>query len=86
METLNAISGMLESLKNNKIDPMETSTVIRRERSTERIMNKSMRNPPTMVSTTLPSDAELKSKFDSLLSNLQNEFNSMLEARQILME
>ena len=83
METLNAISGMLESLKNNKIDPMQTTTVIRRERSTERSMNKSMRNPPLV---TLPSDAELKCKFDSLLSNLQNEFNSMLEARQILME
>jgi hypothetical protein len=70
METLNAISGMLESLKNNKIDPLQTSTVvIRRERSSEqRIMNKSMRNPPSM--SQLPSDAELKNKFDSLLSNL----------------
>ena len=49
METLNAISGMLESLKNNKIDPLQTSTVvIRRERSTERTMNKSMRNPPLL--------------------------------------
>jgi hypothetical protein len=49
METLNAISGMLESLKNNKIDPLQTSTVvIRRERSTERIMNKSMRNPHSL--------------------------------------
>ena len=50
METLNAISGMLESLKNNKIDPLQTSSVvIRRERSTEqRTMNKSMRNPPSL--------------------------------------
>jgi len=49
METLNAISGMLESLKNNKIDPLQTSSVvIRRERSTERIMNKSMRNHPSL--------------------------------------
>ncbi len=76
METLNAISGMLESLKNNKIDPLQTTTIIRRERSTERLMNKSMKNPPS-VSTlnapsvvVLPSDTELKSKFDNLLSNL----------------
>jgi|SanBayMetagenome_1026888.scaffolds.fasta_scaffold114003_1 hypothetical protein len=33
METLNAISGMLESLKNNKIDPLAAEPVIiRRER------------------------------------------------------
>jgi hypothetical protein len=34
----------------------------------------------------MQSNAELKSRFETLLGNLQSEFNSMLEARQIIME
>ena len=54
METLNAISGMLESLKNNKIFPLQQDQnaqqpMIRRERSSDRL-NKSMKNPPTIQS------------------------------------
>jgi len=60
IETLNAISGMLESLKNNHI--LSPKKVQKDE------------------------DLDLKVKFENLIQNLQTEFNSMLEARQILKE
>lgn len=70
IETLNAISGMLESLKNNHIlSP-----------------TKSKRNQEVISPKENCGDSELKNKFENLIQNLQNEFNSMLEARKIIKE
>ena len=72
IETLNAISGMLESLKNNHI-----FSPVKQKRTYE------SKSPPTKESTT---DMELKVKFEGLIYSLQNEFNSMLDARKIIKE
>ena len=73
IETLNAISGMLESLKNNHI-----FSPVKQKRAYE------SRSPSAIESKT--TDMELKAKFEGLIASLQHEFNSMLDARKIIKE
>ena len=63
---------MLESLKNNHI-----FSPVKQKRAYE------CRSPSATESK---SDMELKSKFEGLIASLQNEFNSMLDARKIIKE
>jgi hypothetical protein len=65
---------MLESLKNNHIFSPQKG------KKYESPLKDNTDDSPQKLNST-QSDIELKKKFDSLLYNLQTEFNSMLEAR-----
>ncbi|CDW73376.1 UNKNOWN [Stylonychia lemnae] len=71
LETLTAITGMLQSLRNNQLIDKDVPQAKRRDEKNYRIGEGNNNN-----------NEKLKHTFQSLVQNLQNEFNMLLETRE----